>query len=182
MGSGEDSLTSTRVKRSRGEGGVTDDDTPLKHHRSTEAHGNGSGSGTRPEDPAQVVDDEDNDVDVETEEGDIPAINLARVHTGPLSFFHDGRIIPDSVCTSDTLTRLRKTFRIPDHISLSLPHRGYDVYTPSAGRLLIHVAAFECGVRLPLHPSLHRLLVALELAPFQIFPRFWKNLTGFLVL
>ena len=104
MGSGEDSPTSTRVKRSRGEGGVTDDDTPLKRHRSTEAHGTRSGSDTRPEDPAQIVDDEDNDVDVETEEGDIPAINLAGVHTRPLSFFHDSRIILDSVCTSDTLT------------------------------------------------------------------------------
>ena len=56
------------------------------------------------------------------------------------------------------------------------------MYTPPPGRLVIHVSAFEFGVRLPLHPSLCRLLIALELAPLQLSPGFWKNLTGFLVL
>ena len=48
--------------------------------------------------------------------------------------------------------------------------------------MLIHKAAFECGVRLPLQPTLHWALVVLELAPLQISPGFWKHLTGFLVL
>ena len=33
-----------------------------------------------------------------------------------------------------------------------------------------------------MHPTLHRALVVLELAPLQISPGFWKHLTGFLVL
>ena len=52
------------------------------------------------------------------------------VHAGPLSPFHDSRIIPESVCTLDTLAQLRWVYQIPDSIRLSLPHRGYEVYTP----------------------------------------------------
>ena len=47
---------------------------------------------------------------------------------------------------------------------------------------MIHKAAFECGVRLPLYPTIRQALVVLKLAPFQILPGFWKHLTGFLVL
>ena len=104
------------------------------------------------------------------------------VLVGSLLPFCEGRIIPDSACTTDTLAQLKRVYKIPDAIRLSLPHQGYDVYTPPTSCLLIHVAAFECGVRLPLHPSISRLLVALGLAPQQISPGFWKNLTGFLVL
>ena len=74
------------------------------------------------------------------------------------------------MCTLDALNKLREEYKIPDYITLSLPHRGYDVYTPPQDRLLIHKAAFECRVRLPLHPTLRRALVELELAPFQISP------------
>ena len=96
--------------------------------------------------------------------------------------FGEGRIISNLVCTADTLARLRRVYRIPDAIRLSFPRRGYDVYTPPVGCLLLHVAAFKCGVWLPLHPSISRLLIALGLTPLQISPGFWKNLTGFLVL
>ena len=72
------------------------------------------------------------------------------------------------MCTLDTLNKIREEYKIPDYITLSLPYRGYDVYTPPQDRLLIHKTAFECGVRLPLHPTLHRALVAPELSPLQI--------------
>ena len=101
---------------------------------------------------------------------------------GPLSSYNDVRIIPDFVCTVDTLACLRKEYQIPDTITLSPPHRGYDVYTPHPDLILLHVVAFECGVRLPLHPILRRVLYALELTSLQISSEFWKHMTGFLVL
>ena len=94
------------------------------------------------------------------------------VLAGPFSPFHDSRIVLESVCTLDTLDQLRWKYQIPDSISLSLPYRGYEVYAPPEGRLLIHKAAFECGVHLLFHPSLCRTLVALELAPLQLSTRF----------
>ena len=58
------------------------------------------------------------------------------------------------MCTQDTLVQLREDYQIHDSITLSLPSRGYDAYTPPKDVLLIHKAVFNCGVRLPLHPSL----------------------------
>ena len=101
---------------------------------------------------------------------------------GSFAPYHDGRLVPDSMCTLDTLAKLREEYKIPDYVILSLSHRNYDVYTPPQDRLLIHKAAFECRVWLLLHPTLRRALVALELVPLQISPGFWKHLTGFLVL
>ncbi|KAK1559985.1 hypothetical protein Q3G72_020847 [Acer saccharum] len=78
----------------------------------------------------------------------------------------------------------RPVFHIVPNYALTLiiPPRDYDVYYPVKGEVPIHVVAFECAVRLPLHPTLCRILVALGLAPLQISPRFWKHLLGFLVL
>ena len=98
-------------------------------------------------------------------EGCVPDVTLVGVQTGSFASFHDGRIVHDSVCTLDTLTKLREEYRISDYISPSLPHRGYDVYTSPQDHLLIHKTAFECGVRLSLHPTLHRALISLELGP-----------------
>ena len=114
--------------------------------------------------------------------GNDEGVSLVGVQAGSFALFHGGRIVPDSVSTLDTLAQLREEYKIPDNITLSLPHRGYDVYTPPQDRLLIHKAAFECSVRLPLHPTLRRAFVTLELAPLQISLGFWKHLTGFLVL
>ena len=107
------------------------------------------------------------DIDEVVEEGGVPDVTLAGVHTGSFAAFHDGQIVPDSLCTMDTFAALKRDYKIPDSVTLSLPHRGYHVYTPPKNQLLIHKAAFECRVRLPLHPTLRWALVALELAPYR---------------
>ena len=63
--------------------------------------------------------------------GDDGSISLVGVQADSFAPFHDGRVVLDSVCTLDTLTKLREEYKIPDYITLSFPHRGYDVYTPS---------------------------------------------------
>ena len=87
-----------------------------------------------------------------------------------------------SACTAADLSRLRRDFNIPHDLELTLPSKNYDVYVPPPGHLPIHVAAFEGGVRLPLHPTLRRALCAFGLAPMQLVPGFLRNLVGFLVL
>ena len=169
-------------KRNREEADFSDDDVPLLHRRLSRDSGVVSTPPHRPVNPDTPVGREGV---VDVDEGgsdDASRVTLAGVQTGALAPFHDGRIIPDSVCTMEALAELRMLYRIPASIELSLPHRSYNVYDPPKGQLLIHKAAFECGVRLPLHPTLRRALVALGLAPLQISPGFWKHLTGFLVL
>ncbi|KAI9196572.1 hypothetical protein LWI28_025093 [Acer negundo] len=129
------------------------------HRRSVRNPRIGLGFHNRSDDSVQLTEEEDTRIVGEVEEaGDAPIVTLTRVHTSSFASFHDGRIIPDSVCTVVTLAKLREEYRIPVNIDLSLPHRGYDVYTPPQDVLLIHKAAFECGVRLLLYPTLHRAL------------------------
>ncbi|KAI9177215.1 hypothetical protein LWI28_012462 [Acer negundo] len=104
-----------------------------------------------------VKEDEDDD-----EEKGIPT-GIPLRHTIILPY--EDRVIINSICTTDTLAHLRKEYQIPYVITLTFPHRGYDVYNPVKCEVPIHVATFECGLRLTLHPTLRRLLVALGLAP-----------------
>ena len=167
-----DSLTLEKGKRVREDDGASDDTPPAQRRRSTRHSRIESGFHNQPEDPITVSDPTDaakvGGGDGNTDE----RVSLVGVQAGSFTIFHDRRIVPDSVCTQDTLVKLREEYMIPDNIILSLPHRGYDVYTPPPGRLLIHKAALECGVRLPLHPTLRQALVALELAPLQVSPGF----------
>ncbi|KAI9186208.1 hypothetical protein LWI28_014883 [Acer negundo] len=168
---------------SRGEVDDSGDEQTPQCRRSTKNPRIGLGFHNKSEDLVQLTDEEDTEIVGGVEkDGDAPVVTLIGVHTGSYTFFHDGRIVPDSVCTMETLARLREEYKISDDIDLSLPHRGYDAYTPPRDVLLIQKMAFECGVRLSLHPTLLRALVSLELAPLQISPGFWKHLTGFSVL
>ena len=130
----EDSLFQ-RSKRNREEGDSFGGDASSQRRRLDSGSRIEENLGIELDDLVRVVDEEGNAIPV-------------GVHVGPLSPFHDSRIIPESVCTPDTLVQLRWVFQIPDSVRLSLPHRGYEVYSPPEGRLLIHRAAFECGVRL----------------------------------
>ncbi|KAK1550585.1 hypothetical protein Q3G72_021577 [Acer saccharum] len=185
----EDSAASSQSingkKRNRGDGDITGDGISSQRRRSTRNPRIGLGFRNEPENLVQIMDEGEvaGVKDKKGEEaGDILPVDSLGILVRPLPPFGEGRIIPDSVCTADTLAPLRRVYRIPDAIRLFLPHRGYDVYTPPASCLLIHVATFECGIRLSLHPSISRLLVTLGLAPLQISPEFWKNLTRLLVL
>ena len=126
----------------------------------------------QPEDPVLISDEVGATKAGGDEEGGRHDVTLVGVQTGSFALFHDSRIVSDSVCTLDALNKLREEYKIPDYITLSLPHWGYNVYTLPQDRLLIHKAAFECGVWLPLHLTLRRALVALKLAPLQISPGF----------
>ncbi|KAK1591490.1 hypothetical protein Q3G72_008590 [Acer saccharum] len=59
-------------------------------------------------------DDEDKDDDEEEIPTGIPTRNTP---TFPLAF----RIVPNSVCTVDTITRLRREYQVPDALTLALP-------------------------------------------------------------
>ena len=170
--SGEASPTSMGKKQSRDGDGVYSDTPRPQRRRSTRNPRIGSGFHNKLDNPVQIIDEADAAKVGGDEEGGRNDITLFGVQTGSFASFHDGRIVPDSMCTLDTLTKLREEYKIPEYITLSLPHRGYDVYTPPQDCLLIHKTAFECGVRLPLHPTLRRAFVALELAPLQISPSF----------
>ena len=169
-GGQEVSSLSKGQKRSRGGDDTSSDEPPQFRRRSTRNPRIGLGFHNKSDDPIQVAGEEETG---HTEERvGVPIVALAASQAGSLAPFHGDRIIPSSVCRAEALEELRSLYQIPDAIRLSVPHQGYDVYTPPANQLPIHKAAFECGVRLPLHPLLRRALISLELAPIQISPGF----------
>ena len=124
--SDENSPSSNKKKRTREETDLSDSDVPQLRRRSNRNPRIGSGFNNQPEHPVHIV-DEDVEEDVEVEgRDDAPGVILSVIHEDPLSCFHDLGLIPDSVCTQDTLVQLREDYRIPDSITLSLPHQGYD--------------------------------------------------------
>ncbi|KAI9191880.1 hypothetical protein LWI28_014946 [Acer negundo] len=136
----------------------------------------GSGFQNKSSDPVHIIDEE------EEEDETVGQVEIPPVGGETLDPSFDYRLYLDFVCKDKDLSWLRMVYQILDSISLSLPYRDQEVYNLHAGTLLIHAAEFECGVRLPFHPTLRRALVALGLAPLQTSSSFWKYLMSFLVL
>ena len=100
------------------------DEHPSLRRRSTRNPRIESGFLNRLEDPVYIIDEEGTeDVDEVEEQGGALGVTLVGVHTGSLASFHDGRIVPDSVCTVDTLAALKRDYKIPYSITLSLPYQ-----------------------------------------------------------
>ncbi|XP_058103721.1 uncharacterized protein LOC131247561 [Magnolia sinica] len=53
---------------------------------------------------------------------------------------------------------------------------------PREGEVAIYIVAMQCGLRLPLHPIVQGVTVALKLAPVQLIPNAWRALFGTYVL
>ncbi|KAK2648570.1 hypothetical protein Ddye_016059 [Dipteronia dyeriana] len=87
-------------------------------------------------------------------------------------FQHDFKVIPDSTIDLTSINRLKARYDIVDSVTISVPPKNYNVFSPPKGELLILFAALENGVRLPLHPNLRRALKALQLAPLLLTPGF----------
>jgi hypothetical protein len=115
----EDFLTSIGRKRSRG-GDETSEGTPrTQRRRSMRNPRIGSGFHNQPEDPV-IINEEGNVAQVGSGEGDSNGgVSLVGVQTGSFAPYHDGRLVPDSVCTLDTLAKLREEYKIPDYVTLS---------------------------------------------------------------
>ena len=116
-----DSLTSEGKKRGR-EGDATAEKTPqVQRRRFTRNPRIGLGFHNQPEDPVLVGDEVGAFQTGDHEESGGPDVAPVGVQTGSFATFHDGRVIPDSVCTMDTLNQLREEYKIPEYITLSLP-------------------------------------------------------------
>ena len=101
-----DSLMSEGKKRGR-EGDAVVEETPqVQRRRFTRNPRIGLGFHNQPEDPVLVGDEVGASQSGGNEESGGPDVTLVGVQTGSFAAFHDGRIIPDSVCTVDMLNKL----------------------------------------------------------------------------
>ena len=73
---------------------------------------------------------------------------------------------------------LRLNYRIPSDVLLRPLRDGELATNPPAVWVAVHEHQFKCGLTLPLHPWVQRILSDLDLAVGQITPNMWKQLLG----
>jgi hypothetical protein len=81
------------------------------------------------------------------------------------------------------VSRLRKTYAIPNNVSICIPGK-MEGATPSAynSEVAVYDAMFKAELNLLLNPPFRRLLAELNLAPSQIKPTRWVLLVSFCIL
>lgn len=72
----------------------------------------------------------------------------------------------------------RVNYRIPSDVALPPLKDGELATNPPAGWMTVHENQFKCGMILPLHPWVQRILSGLDLVVGQITPNMWKQLLG----
>ncbi|KAI9186115.1 hypothetical protein LWI28_013898 [Acer negundo] len=164
----ENSSTPKGRKRNRDEVDASGDEQPPLRRRCTRNPRIGSGFHNRLEEPIHIVDEEDaKDVGRAEKESNVPGVTLVGVHTGSFASFQDGRIVPDSVCTVDTFADLRRNYKIPDSITLSLSYRAQTDQDPADSPIpsSFQDVGVDAGskpqlpIQIPLSPPAPRMLL-----------------------
>ena len=89
---------------------------------------------------------------------------------------------PRRSMTAREIEVLRANYRIPSDVVLRPLKDGELATNPPAGWVAVHEHQFRCGLALPLHPWVQRVLSGLDLAIAQVTPNMWKQLLGMFVL
>ena len=82
----------------------------------------------------------------------------------------------DKVCglDSNTLSRFKDRFQFPDRVRVWLPREEDQACHLFPGEVCFYEAAFQCGLRFPVHPFLMELLDRFGIAPRQLMPNSWR--------
>ena len=78
----------------------------------------------------------------------------------------------EEVCglDSDTLSRFRDRFQFSERVRIRLPHEEERACHFSPEEVCFYEAAFQCGLRFPIHPFIRELLNHFNIAPGQLMP------------
>ncbi|KAK9905153.1 hypothetical protein M0R45_000489 [Rubus argutus] len=106
--------------------------------------------------------------------GEIVGRELVKWHLADVPLWQE----PRRSMTPKEIEALRINFRIPSNVVLRPLRDGELATNPPAGWVAVHEHQFKCGLTLPLHPWVQRILSDLDLAVGQITPNMWKQLLG----
>ncbi|KAK4838495.1 hypothetical protein QYF36_014179 [Acer negundo] len=173
-------------KRRCEEGDTVGSSIPTQCRWSTRNPRIGSGFNNKFDNSVDIVDEEaEGDYDEDDEEGIPSGIPVRKVLTLPVEY----RVVPDSVCTMDVLSRLRTEYQIPDAITLTLPHRGFllfwkeqckmDGVTRESGfdeiRYIFQVATVKLGPRGQFYLRAKKPLKLIVPRATLKYPRSWRE-------
>ena len=82
----------------------------------------------------------------------------------------------EEVCRldTDTVDRFKDRFQFPERVRVHRPTNEDMACHFFLGEVCFYEAAFTCGLRLPVHPFIMKLLGFFGIAPRQLMPNSWR--------
>ncbi|GFY96578.1 hypothetical protein Acr_11g0008840 [Actinidia rufa] len=81
------------------------------------------------------------------------------------------------------LDKLGSTYSFPPGIRLRIPGDGETILSARQGEVAFYEAAFLAGLRLPLHPTIRKILIHYKICPAQLLsPNAWRSVICSLVI
>ncbi|GFZ10626.1 hypothetical protein Acr_22g0000240 [Actinidia rufa] len=80
------------------------------------------------------------------------------------------------------LDKLGSTYSFPSGIRLRIPGDGETILSARQGEVAFYEAAFLVGLRLPLHPTIRKILIHYKICPAQLSPNAWRSVICSLVI
>ncbi|GFZ08778.1 hypothetical protein Acr_20g0005860 [Actinidia rufa] len=80
------------------------------------------------------------------------------------------------------LDKLGSTYSFPSGIRLRIPGDGETILSARQGEVAFYEAAFLAGLRLPLHPTIRKILIHYKICPAQLSPNAWRSVICSLVI
>ncbi|GFZ04576.1 hypothetical protein Acr_17g0001480 [Actinidia rufa] len=80
------------------------------------------------------------------------------------------------------LDKLGSTYSFPSGIRLRIPGDGETILSARQGEVAFYEAAFLAGLRLPLHPTIRKILIHYKICPAQLSPNAWQSVICSLVI
>ncbi|GFS30368.1 hypothetical protein Acr_00g0011500 [Actinidia rufa] len=87
-----------------------------------------------------------------------------------------------NVMTQAELDKLGSTYSFPSGIRLRIPGDGETILSARQGEVAFYEAAFQAGLRLPIHPTIREILVHYKICPAQLSPNAWRSVICSLVI
>ncbi|GFZ16140.1 hypothetical protein Acr_25g0005490 [Actinidia rufa] len=84
--------------------------------------------------------------------------------------------------TQGKLDRLRESCSFPAVIQIRLPEADDTIVSTRPGEVAFYEVDFQVGLRLPIHPTMRRILAHYNVCPVQLAPNEWRSMVGTLVL
>ncbi|GFS36965.1 hypothetical protein Acr_00g0048950 [Actinidia rufa] len=87
-----------------------------------------------------------------------------------------------NVMSQAELDKLGSTYSFPSGVRLRIPGDGETILSARQGEVAFYEAAFLAGLRLPIHPTIRKILIHYKICPAQLSPNAWRSVICSLVI
>ncbi|GFZ21447.1 hypothetical protein Acr_29g0006090 [Actinidia rufa] len=87
-----------------------------------------------------------------------------------------------NVMSQAELDNLGATYSFSPGVRLRIPRNGETILSARQGEVAFYEAAFLAGLRLPIHPTIRKILIHYKICPAQLSPNAWRSVICSLVI